>query len=94
MQPEPVAGVNPLCLSVVSSGTKMTSGAGQFRRFAETCLQMARDETFASHRDRLVEMAATWKRLAEEADRFEKMIREMDESFEPPRVREPQRQSH
>ena len=72
----------------------MTSGAGQFRKFAEACAQMAHDEAFAPHRARLMEMAAAWRRLAEEADRFERLIREMDEAFEPPRAREPQRQSH
>ena len=72
----------------------MTSGAGQFRRFAEACVQMAQDETFTFERARLMEMAAAWRRLAEEADRFERLIRDMDEAFEPPRMREPQRQSH
>jgi hypothetical protein len=64
----------------------MTWRSGQFRKFAETCVQMARDETFAPQRDRLVEMAAAWRWLAEEADRFERLVRDMDEAFEPPRV--------
>ena len=55
---------------------------------------MAQDETFTPHRARLTEMAAAWRRLAEEADRFDRLIREMDEAFEPPRAREVQRQSH
>ena len=69
----------------------MTSGASQFRKFAEACAQMAQDETFALQRARLTEMAAAWRRLAEEADRFERLIRDMDEAFEPPRARELQR---
>ena len=70
----------------------MASGAGQFRKYADTCVQMAGDEVFGPHRARLMEMAAAWRRLAEEADRFDRLIRDMDEAFEPPRV--PQRQSH
>lgn len=68
----------------------MASGAGQFRKFSDLCAQMAGDETLALHRARLIEMAAAWRRLAEEADRFERLIRDMDEAFEPPRLREPQ----
>jgi hypothetical protein len=70
----------------------MTSGSGQFRKYADVCVQMARDEASAPHREWLAEMAAAWLRLADEADRFERLIRDMDEAFEPPR--EPQRQSH
>jgi hypothetical protein len=70
----------------------MASGAGQFRKFADTCAQMAGDEVFEPHRTRLMEMAAAWRRLAEEADRFDRLIRDMDEAFEPPRVA--QRQAH
>jgi hypothetical protein len=91
MQP-PTLALRWLGLAQVQQAVQtMMSGASQFRKFAEACAQMAQDETFTPHRARLMEMAAAWRRLAEEADRFDRLIREMDEAFEPPRARELQR---
>jgi hypothetical protein len=72
------------------------TGLHQFRVFAEACVQMARDAPNADHRSRLLDMAEAWRRLAEEAERFEQLVRDVDETFETPSLQEfrPYRRSH
>jgi hypothetical protein len=62
----------------------LMSGPSAFRKFAEECAQMAKDASGAAQRARLMDMAEAWRRLAEEAERFEELVREMDEAFESP----------
>ena len=72
------------------------SGPQEFRRFAEDCLQIAEHVSGSDQRARLAAMAQAWRRLAEEAERFEELIREMDQAFDTPVEREfdtPRRQS-
>jgi hypothetical protein len=64
------------------------AGPGDFRKFAQVCVEMANDVASAEHRTWLLDMAITWRRLAEDAERFEQMLREVDETFDPPRPRE------
>ena len=40
-----------------------------YRRYAEDCMKLAR--TMPAHREKLTAMAATWKRLAEAAEKRE-----------------------
>lgn len=72
------------------------TGLHQFRVFAEACVQMARDAPNADHRSRLLDMAEAWRRLAEEAERFEQLVRDVDATFEAPSLQEfrPYRRSH
>ncbi len=72
------------------------TGLHQFRVFAEACVQMARDAPTADHRSRLLDMAQAWRRLAEEAERFEQLVRDVDETFDVPSLHEfrPYRRSH
>jgi hypothetical protein len=76
----------------------VASGPQAFRRFAEVCTQMANDPVRAQHRAELMEMAATWLRLADEAERFERLIRDLDQTFDEPSSRHavggPHRSSH
>jgi hypothetical protein len=58
------------------------SGPQEFRKFAEDCLQIAERVPDSDQRARLTVMAQAWRRLAEEADRFEELIREMDQAFD------------
>ena len=41
----------------------------QFREYAEECERLARQTVAEHHRKILLEMAETWKKLAEESDR-------------------------
>jgi hypothetical protein len=72
------------------------TGFQQFRGFAEACVQMAKEAPNADHRSRLMDMAEAWGRLAEEAERFERLVRDVDQTFDAPALREfrPQRRSH
>jgi hypothetical protein len=74
------------------------SGPDQFRRFADACLQMAEDAGVPDHRSRLIDMAATWRRLAEEAERFDQLVRDVDQAFDPASPQDvefrPHRRSH
>jgi hypothetical protein len=45
--------------------------AEQFREFAEECERLARQATADHHRKILLEMAKTWRKLANETDRKE-----------------------
>jgi hypothetical protein len=60
------------------------SGPQEFRQFAEDCLEIAERVPESEHRARLTAMAQAWRRLAEEAERFEQLIREMDQAFDVP----------
>jgi hypothetical protein len=72
------------------------TGLHQFRLFAEACVQMAKEAPTAGHRSRLMDMAEAWRRLAEEAERFEQLVRDVDQTFEAPGLHEfrPHRRSH
>jgi hypothetical protein len=74
------------------------SSPGQFHLFAETCVRMAKDATLADNRAQLMDMAAAWRRLAEEAERFEQLVRDVDAAFDGPGPLDehlrPQRRSH
>jgi hypothetical protein len=72
------------------------SGLQQFRLFAEVCVQMAKEAPNADHRSRLMDMAEAWGRLAEEAERFEQLVRDVDQTFEAPGMQDfrPHRRSH
>ena len=72
------------------------TGLHQFRVFAEACVQMAKDAPNADHRSRLLDMAEAWRRLAEEAERFEQLVRDVDQTFDAPSLQEfrPHRRSH
>ncbi len=48
---------------------------------------MANEPDSARHRAQLMEMAEAWRALAEEAERFEQLVLEMDQAFETPRAR-------
>jgi hypothetical protein len=74
----------------------VTMGLQQFRLFAEACVQMAKEAANADHRSRLMDMAEAWGRLAEEAERFEQLVRDVDETFDAPEMQEfrPHRRSH
>lgn len=62
----------------------LASGPQEFRRFADDCLQIAECVPESEPRARLAAMAQAWRRLAEEAERFEQLIREMDQAFDTP----------
>jgi hypothetical protein len=68
----------------------------QFRVFAEACMQMAKESSAAGHRSRLIDMAEAWERLAAEAERFEQLVRDVDEAFDAPAPHDfrPYRRSH
>ena len=70
----------------------------QFRVFAEACKQMATESPAEDHRGRLMDMAEAWRRLAEEAERFEQLVHEIDSAFEAPSPQDkefrPHRRSH
>ncbi len=74
------------------------SGPDEFRRFADACVQMAVDAGVSDHRARLMDMAATWRRLADEAERFEQLVRDVDQAFDPASPQDvefrPHRRSH
>ena len=76
----------------------MTSSPQQFRLFAEVCVRMANESPAGDHRDRLMDMAEAWRRLAEEAERFEQLVRDVDRAFDPPSPQDvefrPHRRSH
>jgi hypothetical protein len=57
---------------------------------------MARDAPNSDYRARLLDMAEAWRRLAEEAERFEQLVRDVDATFEAPTLQEfrPRRRSH
>ncbi len=48
----------------------------QFREFAEQCERLARQAAAERHRKILMEMADTWKRLAEDSERKEAIFKE------------------
>lgn len=58
------------------------SGPQEFRQFAEDCLQIAERLPESDQRARLATMAQAWRRLADEAERFDQLIREMDQAFD------------
>jgi hypothetical protein len=68
----------------------------QFRVFAEACMQMASDAPDAGHRLRLLDMAEAWRRLAEDAERFEQLVRDVDQTFDGPSLQDfrPLRRTH
>jgi hypothetical protein len=72
------------------------TGLQQFRVFAEACVQMAKEATAADHRRRLMDMAEAWRQLADEAERFERLVRDVDQAFDAPSPQEPRphRRSH
>lgn len=59
-------------------------------------MQMAKDAPNAGHRSRLLDMAEAWRRLAEEAERFEQLVRDVDQTFDAPSLQEfrPHRRTH
>ncbi len=72
------------------------SGPQEFRRFADDCLQIAERVAESDQRSRMMVMAQAWRRLADEAEHFEQLIREMDQAFDMPIEHElatPRRQS-
>lgn len=75
----------------------LMSGPVEFRKFADVCTQMSK-EVPVDRRSRLTEMADAWRRLADEAERFEQLVREMDQAFDPPSPQDvefrPHRRSH
>jgi hypothetical protein len=69
----------------------------QFRLYAQTCVQMADASGHPSpHRSQLLDMAQEWRRLADEAERFEQLVREVDQAFDIPSAKyaPAQRRSH
>jgi hypothetical protein len=68
----------------------------QFRQYAEACMQMANEVAAFDHRSRLMDMAEEWRRLAEEAERFEQLVRDVDQAFDNPSAKysRAQRRSH
>ena len=64
------------------------TGLQQFRLFAAACVQMAKEAPIADHRSRLMDMAEAWGRLAEEAERFEQLMSDVDEIFDTPELQE------
>ena len=71
-------------------------GLDQFRIFSEACAQMAKESPNAGHRSRLLDMAEAWRQLAEEAERFDQLVRDVDQTFDAPSLQEfrPHRRSH
>jgi hypothetical protein len=55
-----------------------------FRKYAEACARLATSVASADDRASLHEMAETWRRLAEDAERFEQLLRDADQAFEAP----------
>jgi hypothetical protein len=72
------------------------SSLDQFRVFSEACVRMATEAPNVSHRSRLLDMAEAWRRLAGEAERFEQLMRDVDQTFDAPGMQEfrPHRRSH
>jgi hypothetical protein len=74
------------------------SDPDQFQAFADTCKRMAQETTVPEHRPLLLNMAEVWRRLAEEAERFEQLVREVDAAFDAPNPLDgglrPHRRSH
>jgi hypothetical protein len=70
----------------------------QFQAFADTCTRMAQETAVSEHRPLLLNMAEAWRRLAEEAERFEQLVREVDAAFDAPNPQgsglRPHRRSH
>jgi hypothetical protein len=68
----------------------------QFRIFADLCERMAKDAALFEHREQFMEMRETWQRLADEAERFEQLVRDLDQAFDyaGAQPRERQRRSH
>lgn len=60
----------------------MMSSPQQFRVFAQACVQMANEAPAFDHRARLMDMAEEWRRLAEEVERFEQLMRDVDATFD------------
>jgi hypothetical protein len=46
---------------------------------------MAKDSPNAGHRSRLLDMA--WRQLAEQAERFDQLVRDVDQTFDAPACR-------
>ena len=73
------------------------SNPREFTRFAELCMELARDPA-NRHQAELVHMAETWRRLAEDAERFDRLVADLDKAFDPPSPRDaefrPHRRSH
>lgn len=92
MQP-PEGGVR--CLVNDRTGDPMTMPEpAVFRKFAEVCARMATSVASTDDRASLHEMAETWRRLAEDAERFEQLLRDADQAFDPPHGPETRRRSH
>ena len=91
MQPDRVSGIDQ-----DQDRRDVMTGLQQFRLFAEACVQMAEEAPNADHRSRLMDMAEAWGRLAEEAERFEQLVRDVDQTFDAPGLQEfrPRRQPH
>jgi hypothetical protein len=53
----------------------------RFRQFALLCEQWAQDES-PERRNQLHDMARSWRDLADESDRFDALVRDVDETFE------------
>jgi hypothetical protein len=45
---------------------------------------MAKEAALSRHEGRFKDMADAWRRLADEAERFEELIRDMDQAFDCP----------
>jgi hypothetical protein len=68
----------------------------QFGRFAALCMEMAQDAS-PDRRAKLIHMADAWRRLAEDAERFDRLVQELDQAFEAPSPEmqhRPHRRSH
>jgi hypothetical protein len=80
------------------NGAMMMAAAhpSEFRKFADTCDRMAITIANAEDRASLHDMADAWRRLAEDAERFEQLLRDADQAFEPPHSKEARsnRRSH
>jgi hypothetical protein len=65
------------------------SHPNEFRKYADACARMA-ESLLVGPDDRasLHEMAKTWRRLAEDAERFEQLLRDADQAFEVPHTSE------
>jgi hypothetical protein len=44
-------------------------GAEEYRRNARRCLELAREMVHSTHRAKMIDLAASWTRLAEEAEK-------------------------
>lgn len=57
---------------------------------------MAKESPDPGHRTRLLDMAEAWRKLAEEAERFDQLVRDVDQTFDAPSLQEfrPHRRSH